>query len=151
MTSADYVIRPARLGDVEQLTVLLGDLFTMESDFAPDPVAQRKGLAALLREGDVKLLVAEANDRVIGMCSAQLLVSTAQGGVVALVEDVIVVKDRRGQGIGRTLLKALERWALDEGASRLQLVADKDNAEAMAFYGRLGWKKTNLVVFRKML
>ena len=38
------------------------------------------------------------------MCTVQTLISTAEGGPVGLVEDVIVRADYRGHGIGARLL-----------------------------------------------
>ena len=36
------------------------------------------------------VLVAEYNKKVVGMCTGQLLVSTAEGGFKVIVEDVVV-------------------------------------------------------------
>jgi GNAT superfamily N-acetyltransferase len=47
------------------------------------------------------------------------------------------------------VLEAIEAWALARGATRLQLVADRENAPALAFYARLGWRATRLVALRR--
>ncbi len=93
-------IRPARRADLAAMVALLQALFAIEDDFTPDPERQCQGLARLL-EGCGKqrcILVAEARDRVIGMATLQMLISTAQGGPVGLVEDVVVQEDCRGRG-----------------------------------------------------
>ncbi len=64
---------------------------------------------------------------VVGMVTTQLVVSTAEGGPAALVEDMVVAPDHRMRGTGRWLLRAAEAWARERGATRLQLLADRDN------------------------
>ncbi len=95
------------------------------------------------------VLVAERAGRVVGMVTAQLVVSTAEGAPSALVEDMVVDAPWRGLGAGRALLEAIEAWALERGATRLQLLADRENAPALAFYGRMGWAGTRLVCLRR--
>ena len=130
---------------------LLDLLFAIEADFRPDPARQRQGLALLLDDRRAKVLVAELTDGVVGMCTGQLVVSTAEGGPALLVEDVVVDPDHRGRGIGRAMLAALADWARGRGVRRLQLLADANNGPALAFYDRLGWRATALVCWRLTL
>ena len=145
------IVRAARPTDVEQMVRLLDLLFAMEADFRPDPARQRQGLALLLDDGRARVLVAERADGVVGMCTGQLVVSTAEGGPALLVEDVVVDPDHRGRGVGRALLAALADWASSRGVRRLQLLADGTNGPALAFYDRLGWRATALVCRRLTL
>lgn len=142
-------IRAAALPDLDVLVTLLGELFSMEADFTPDPERQRRGLALLL-EGhrNRHVVVAERGGRVVGMATVQVLVSTAEGSPVGLVEDVVVAREARGTGVGRALLSALVEWSAERGLARLQLLADRDNAPALAFYDREGWRETRLVCRR---
>ena len=145
------IVRAARPTDVEQMVRLLDLLFAMEADFRPDPARQRQGLALLLDDGRARVLVAERADGVVGMCTGQLVVSTAEGGPALMVEDVVVDPDHRGRGVGRALLAALADWARGRGVRRLQLLADGTNGPALAFYDRLGWRATALVCRRLTL
>jgi GNAT superfamily N-acetyltransferase len=143
-------IRRARAGDLGSLVRLLGQLFALEADFAPDARRQRAGLAAMCAAQRRRaVLVAERGGAVVGMVTAQLVVSTAEGAPSALVEDMVVDAPERGRGAGRALLGAIEEWARARGASRLQLLADDGNAAALAFYARLGWRRTRLVCLRR--
>lgn len=143
-------IRAATTADLDALVELLVELFSIEADFSPDPARQRRGLALMLAEPERRrVLVAECDGAVVGMVTGQLLVSTAEGGLSLLVEDMIVRRAERGRGLGRRLLAAMEEWALERGATRAQLLADAENTPALDFYGRVGWERTQLVCLRR--
>jgi GNAT superfamily N-acetyltransferase len=145
-------ITQAGEADIPELIELLGVLFSIEQDFTPDPGKQRRGLAALLASPMGHIAIArDANARAVGMATAQLVISTAEGAPSAWIEDVVVREDWRGQGLGRALLDAVVAWARSRGAVRAQLLADLDNAPALAFYDRLAWQPTRLGARRLML
>lgn len=146
----EVTIRAARASDLPVLVRLLGELFSLEADFTPDPDAQRRGLTLMLADPERRaVLVAERAASVVGMVTGQLVVSTAEGAPSVLVEDMVVEAPSRGGGVGRALLRALEAWAAERGATRLQLLADRENAPALAFYDRAGWSATRLVALRR--
>ncbi len=147
----DVKIRNARPDDLDAMTALLGELFSIEADFSVDEQRQRRGLSLML-DGCQKhrcVKVAEMQDRVVGMVTAQLLISTAEGSVVALIEDMVVDRRFRRCGIGRLLMEHIESWAHKHGARRLQLLADRTNFQALDFYDRIGWHPTKLICLRR--
>jgi GNAT superfamily N-acetyltransferase len=140
-----FVVTPASAADIPELIELLGVLFAIEQDFTPDPDKQRRGLAALLASPGGHIAIArDQASRAVGMATAQLVISTAEGAPSAWIEDVVVREDWRGKGLGRALLDAVLAWARSQGAVRAQLLADLDNAPALAFYDRLDWQPTRL-------
>lgn len=144
-----FIIRNAKDDDIDSLTGLLKILFSIETDFVYNEHLQRRGLKAMLDNRNGCVLVAEAEGRVIGMCSGQLTASTAEGKPSLLVEDVVVKKKWRGQGIAKQMLDSLAQWASAQGAERMQLLADRNNAPAINFYKKIGWQQTQLVCLRK--
>jgi ribosomal protein S18 acetylase RimI-like enzyme len=145
-------IDPARETDIPALGGLLEALFSIEQDFQPDAAKQRRALEMLLRrpENGVILVARHPAAGVVGMVSAQLVISTASGAPSAWIEDVVVHAEFRGQGLGRQLLDAIRVWAVEKGARRLQLLADADNTPALGFYKRLGWRPTRLFAWRQL-
>jgi GNAT superfamily N-acetyltransferase len=130
---------------------LLHQLFAIEADFTPDYSKQEKALALLIDRPAARIFVADLNGEVVGMCSVQVVVSTAMGKEVGAVEDVVIDVGHRGRGIGSALMRAVEHWALSRRLGRLQLGADRDNGSALCFYRQQGWKQTNLVGWMKHL
>ena len=150
------LIRRARQEDIPALLGLLKLLFSIEKDFVFNADKQAQGLRLLLAESKAAVvLVAEAEQgeggEVIGFCTGQLLISTAQGGPSALVEDVTVTPAWQGKGIGKRILAAAEAWAINQGASRIQLLADRSNVPALVFYQKTGFQTTAMMCLRKML
>jgi GNAT superfamily N-acetyltransferase len=149
-TAPQIIIRAAVPADVEILTALLRTLFAIEKDFTFDEETQRRGLQMMLYHDRGCLLVAEVEDRLIGMCSGQLTISTAEGGPALLIEDVVIERGWRGKGVGRRLMTEVCNWArTHHNISLLQLLADRHNANALAFYKKLGWQTTELICLRR--
>ncbi|THB79602.1 MAG: GNAT family N-acetyltransferase [Desulfobacteraceae bacterium] len=147
MHPANYIIRNAAPADIDDMTGLLKQLFALEKDFVFDPEKQQRGLRMML-DGCGKhraLKVAQSGTRVVGMCSAQTRISTAQGNITAVVEDLVVDRHFRNRGIGCALLNAVCTWADSRGISFLSLLADRDNTSAVDFYLRHQWGETNLI------
>lgn len=152
MPSLSFSIRQARAGDLEVMVTLLRQLFTMETDFKVDTNRQRHGLAALLADHDRSVIfVAACGETIVGMCTAQITISTAEGGMNALVEDMVVDKNFRARGVGTALLHTITQWAKEHGCLRMQLVADKRNDNALRFYHRNGWNLTNMICLTRMM
>jgi ribosomal protein S18 acetylase RimI-like enzyme len=141
-------IEAASHHDLGALGTLLQQLFAIEEDFHFDTAKVQRALVQLLGDPRACLLVARRNGQVVGMCSAQLVISTAEGAYSAWVEDVVVDSALRGQGIGQRLLEEIAAWAQGQGATRLQLLADLENKAALDFYRRSGWQRTQLVTLR---
>jgi ribosomal protein S18 acetylase RimI-like enzyme len=149
----DIIIRQARPGDIPRMSDLLAELFSIESDFVPDREKQVLGLNALIMDDPEKalLLVAVEDGTVVGMSTVQTLISTAEGGRVGLIEDVIVDRKYRSVGVGSLLLEGIIVWSKRTGLKRLQLLADRDNQQALGFYSSRGLSRTGLICLRKML
>jgi GNAT superfamily N-acetyltransferase len=138
--------------DLPVLADLLHELFTLESDFQPERAKQLSGLRAILDNPALgRLFVLRVDGKVAGMANALVTVSTAEGGCVLLLEDVIVNSEHRGGGLGRKLVEHVLAWAKGQGMSRVTLLADRGNQPALDFYRRLGFENSQMTVLRKNL
>ncbi|MDX2258672.1 MAG: GNAT family N-acetyltransferase [Hyphomicrobiaceae bacterium] len=150
---ADVVIRRAERADVPALIRLLGILFTQEADFVPDADRQSAGLLLILdNPASGLILVADGGERgVVGSACLLFTVSTALGAPVAILEDVIVDPEWRGQGLGRRLVGAVIEAAGAAGCQRISLLTDHDNARAQALYQSFGFLASGMRLYRLLL
>ncbi|WP_292460251.1 GNAT family N-acetyltransferase [Methanothermococcus sp.] len=151
MDKRKITVKTAKEEDIKDMVKLLKELFEIEKDFEPNEEKQRKGLELLLNSENARIFVAKCGNTVVGMCSIQTLISTAEGGKVGILEDLIVDKDFRGKGIGSKLLSEVGKYCKENNILRLTLLADKDNDKAIEFYNSKNWKFTNLIVLRKFI
>ena len=95
----------ATFPDVPQLCELLAILFEQEQEFSPDTAKQEKALRLLVGNPQRgRVFVCRDGATLAGMVTVQTLVSTACGGDVLLMEDLVVRPAYRNNGIGSALL-----------------------------------------------
>lgn len=135
--------------ELPQLVALLGMLFSQEAEFVPDDAKQARALAKILSDETVgRIYVAREAGRVVAMASLLYSISTAEGGLAASFEDLIVAPDRRGRGIGSALLRHVVEEARRQGVLRLTLLTDADNRRAQALYAKLGFVPSGMLAMR---
>ena len=145
-------IEQATLEDLPQLTDLLFDLFTQEADFAPNRSKQMRGLRLLLEQPNRgRIFVLRRNGTILGMINLLFTISTAEGGFVILLEDVIVHREQRGQGLGDKLLLHAIEYSKKKDFQRITLLTDRLNADGQRFFKSHGFLESNMVPLRLIL
>jgi len=129
---------------VPVLLQLIRALATYER--APDAVVATE--ADLLREGfgaqpRFRATLAEYDGAVVGFSLWFYNYSTWLGRAGIYLEDLFVLPELRGKGIGRALLAELARTALAEKCGRVDWQVLDWNSPAIEFYERLGAKKVS--------
>lgn len=143
-------IEPATEDDIPQLAELLQDLFTQERDFEPNRERQIRGLRLILQQPNRgRIFVLRNEHMIIGMINLLITISTAEGGFVLILEDLIIHASHRGQGYGSRLLQYAENYARQKGFLRITLLADKPNLRLHDFYRRHGYLESDMIPFRK--
>lgn len=143
----DITIEKATPNDFTQMAELLSVLFTIETDFTIDFDKQYKGIKRLYEYEGSELLVARHEGSVVAMVTMQRLISSAEGDFVGQIEDLVVKEGYRKMGVGSRLLNKMRSIAQEYGYKRIQLAADVDNANALGFYTRRGFRRTNLSIY----
>lgn len=136
--------------DLEDVVRLLGVLFAQERDFTPDAARQRDALELLLAQPDLGVvLIAHRGAPVIGTVMLLRSVSTALGGEVAWLEDLVVEAAERGRGTGTALLDAAISFAEARGWPQISVLTDGDNLHAQRLYSRHGFTRSEMLVLRR--
>lgn len=92
----------------------------------------------LMQRGGEQVWVAECDGQLLGLAHASLVPLLASDGYAELM--ALVVDERvRGQGIGQLLVAAFERWAAEQGQTRLRLRSGLHRPEAHRFYEKMGF------------
>lgn len=142
----------ATASDIPALCNLLSLLFSQEADFQPNEEAQRRGLAQILTNPDVGLiLVARQKNQIVGMVNLLFTVSTALGQRVVLLEDLVVCPTQRGKGIGSKLLQHAIKAAKLHDCHRITLLTDLTNEAAQRFYRKHGFSFSAMISMRILL
>src|SRR4030088_77266 len=105
IVSANVVIEPATEHDLDELSGLLGELFSHESDFRPNKEKQLRGLRLIFEQPNRgRVFVLRRDNAIVGMINLLFTISTAEGGFVMLLEDLVIQKEFQGHGYGAMLL-----------------------------------------------
>ena len=132
-------IRDGELADVPLIADLIRGLARYERLEDQVVMTEEKLTDSLFGERRyAETIIAEDDSEPVGFALFFHNYSTflAQPGVY--LEDLFVVPERRGGGVGRALLERLAQIAVDRGCGRLEWAVLDWNEDAIGFYKRLG-------------
>jgi ribosomal protein S18 acetylase RimI-like enzyme len=95
-------------------------------------------------------VVADA-DEPCGMLSLAIVPTTQGAGCFGYLDDVFVLEQYRGQGIGAELMREAVNHARKSGCVRVELGTRRDNVHARRLYERLGFEEVDGVRYWLML
>ena len=87
----------------------------------------------------------------LGYCVITLGYGVEYGGADAFLDDLYLVPDARGRGLGREVMAAAEAEAVRLGARAVHLVVAPDNERAQRLYRRHGFAASDWRVMSKRL
>jgi GNAT superfamily N-acetyltransferase len=132
-------LRPAEPADVHVLAELIRGLARFEKLEHEVTLTDELLAAGLFGPRPyAEAVLADVDGRAAGFALFFHSFSTFLGRPGIYLEDLFVIPEHRGQGIGRALLAHLARLAVERGCGRLEWAVLDWNSEAIAFYERLG-------------
>ena len=136
----DVDIPVVRRADVEDASIVaqLLYIFNREFDEPTPPVAELTGrITHLLEVGDtVVLLVGDGPD---GLAVLRFRDAIWSSGRECYLAELYVTPARRGNGLGRALMRAALREARDRGADTMDIGVDEPDLAARHLYESLGF------------
>ena len=146
------VIEQATLEDLPQLVDLLHELFSLEGDFVPNRAKQMRGLRLILEQPNRgRIFVLRRNGMILGMINLLFTISTAEGGFVIMLEDVIIHHDFRHQGYGDRLLHHAVEYARKKDFLRITLLTDRLNEQGQTFFEKHGFFRSKMIPMRYVI
>ena len=137
MTSRDIPVSRAGVDDAPDVARLLHDFNTEFSDPTPRVAALRPRVRRLLTDGEITVLLGgEGPD---GLALVRFRPSLRSETLDAHLEELYVVRSRRGHGIGRAMLDAAMDAAREAGAGRIDLGTSEADTAARALYESAGF------------
>src|SRR5882724_1426 len=150
--SEKVVIEPATEADLEELSEMLGGLFAQESDFRPDKEKQLRGLRLIFEQPSRgRVFVLRRDGAIVGMINLLFTISTAEGGFVMLLEDLVVHKEFQGHGYGTKLLQHAIDFAKQKNFLRITLLTDRPENVAQAFFRKHGFHESSMIPMRLLI
>jgi N-acetylglutamate synthase-like GNAT family acetyltransferase len=145
-------VEPATIEDLPALTELVMNLFEVSGDFSADRAVQERGLQLILEQPNRgRIFVVRNHDQIFGMVNLLFTISTACGGFVVLLEDVVIHPAHRGQGFGTLLLEHVAEFAKNKQFKRITLLTDRISAESQEFFKKRGFEYSNMIPMRKII
>jgi ribosomal protein S18 acetylase RimI-like enzyme len=137
MEKREIQVREATVDDSPEIARLLRD-FNLEFE-EPTPAVEEltDTVKRLLEMGEITVLL--AGDGPDGLSLFRLRPALWSGGLEAYLQELYVVPDLRGQGIGRALLERTIELARERGADGIDLNTGETDTAARALYESMGF------------
>jgi ribosomal protein S18 acetylase RimI-like enzyme len=134
---AETRIRLASAADAPAFGRLLHAFNVEFGEPTPDAEVLAERAAPLIESGEVTVLL--GGDGPDGFAELRFRPSLYTGALDAYLEELYVVPERRGHGLGRALLEAAMEHARERGAAHIDLGTSEDDVAARALYESAGF------------
>lgn len=134
------MIRPAVCADLSGIYALVCEL--EETSFPQEIFAW--GLNTMLADASHLLLVAEAQEKIVGLLHLRMEFQLHHCGKVAEIMELIVSNAVRSQGIGAALLHAAREQAIQHSCIQFEVTSNQKRKNAHRFYQREGLEQTHV-------
>ena len=125
--------------DLDRAAALLAAFRDSMGRDLPSVGTIRASASAIAAAGDGEYLLAARGLEPGGVCQLRFRHSVWTSTEDAWIEDVYVLEDERGAGLGGALVECAIDRARARGCARVELDVDERNAAALALYHGLGF------------
>ncbi len=109
----------------------------------------KDNLGRIIDSTSAALFLIEDNKVIIGAAIVNLYQKA--GYAEARLDDVVIDKSRRGEGLSKLLVKKAIAWAKEKGASSVELTSNPQRIEANKLYRSLGFNLRETNVYKLTL
>ena len=98
-----------------------------------------------------RVFVLRRDRTIVGMINLLFTISTAEGGFVILLEDLVVHDAFRGHGYGSQLLEYAINFAKQKKFLRITLLTDRPELRSQNFFKRHGFFESQMLPMRLLI
>jgi GNAT superfamily N-acetyltransferase len=137
---AGHSIHRVGLADLDELLPLMRGYcdFYETSPSDDDLLALSRALIADPEREGLQLLARDVDGRAVGFATLYWSWSTTEACRLAVMNDLFLTEDARGQGLAEALIGACQAQCAGQGARRLTWQTAQDNRRAQSVYDRVG-------------
>ena len=138
-SDADVQIRSATVADRDAVIALLHAQLS-EHQIDLSDAATARAIDGVLQQPELgRLLIATLEGKALGLAALSFIWTYEYGGRAAWLDELYVEPAHRGHGIGRKLVHAAYRAAVEGGAVAMDLEVEADHRRAERLYEREGF------------
>jgi ribosomal protein S18 acetylase RimI-like enzyme len=137
MEEGEIQIREAIVEDAAAIARLLHDFNTEYEEETPPVAELTRHAERMLREGEMTVLL--AGDGPDGLALLRFRPSVWTEKLEAYLQELYVVPDLRGRGIGQALMEAILATCRDRGAAWIELNTGETDVAARGLYRKFGF------------
>jgi len=118
--------------------------------YNPEPQQLREVLrTALAQEGLRCVFAVVSDDLVVGMITLRSFPVIRLGGIQVSIEELVVLPEWRGRGVGASLVNLALSWARAVGAARIEVLSSRERESVQRrFYEKMGFQAADSQVYR---
>ena len=132
------MVRRADSDDAPLLARMLHDFNTEFGDPTPGTEVLTRRVLAFIEDGRMTYLL--GGDGPDGFAQVSFKPSVWADEPIGYLEELYVVPDLRGQGIGRAIMNAVLELARERGAAGMEVVTGESDTAARALYESVGFE-----------
>ncbi len=149
------VIRKSNENDIISINKLFAELIKFESRFSNNITSniQIEGDYNYIFNDDKSILfVVELDNKIIGFIYAyEKELDEVFINKEVFIEAIFILEKYRNKGIGKLLMKELEKWCYAKNIKYIDIDVMKNNKEALSLYGKIGYKEVKIGLRKELL
>ena len=150
-----YVIEQAKVEETEEIDRMLTSLIQDERENYDKNINKdyevKNFYEKLINNENACILVAKSDEIIIGYVYGFI---QDNGRVfdkkIAQLDAIFVKKEYRGNGIAKSLIQELTKWANEQGASYIELSVCNENEKAIYLYKNEGFEDSKFILRKKI-
>jgi ribosomal protein S18 acetylase RimI-like enzyme len=144
-------IREVNAADYENLFDLFDEIDSLHRDNLPrrfkkanGPAREKGYFLGLIENENHGLFIAEMGEKLVGF--AHVIINDAPPFPIvvprrfAILDSIVVKASYQKHGVGKMLMDKMQAWAIDKGATSIELNVYEFNENAISFYEKLGYR-----------